>query len=383
MRLVNTTKLAAGYTMATDNTGRDSLVVVAKGTYGIPDRPDYSPELLPEQIPLVTTDVFTGEPGFSAPLYEIDFAPSKPRCDVLLKGSCYAPGGKPATHVEVAMQVGSLTKSFRVVGPRAYKAGLVSPKPSTPKSFTVLPIGYDNAYGGVDRTKEDPAKHEWYPLNHAGVGYHPNAADKELDGRPLPNTEALDDPVARPDGSFKPMAFGPVGRAWRQRLRWAGTYDQKWLDDQFPFLPVDFDTRYFQSAPEDQQIDYPRGGEEVLLKHLTPQGRTTFRLPADLGLPVLFFTRGGGMTEVLAVVDTVHLEPDEGRLILVWRASLALRRNIREVMQVTLGQSAQQVERERAREERMRGKRRFKSLAEMAEWSREARSATGLDVEMR
>ena len=74
MNLVNATKLVAGYTMATDKTGREWLVVVAKGTYGIPARPDEEPRLLDEQVPLVMTDEFTGEPGFSAPLYEIDFA---------------------------------------------------------------------------------------------------------------------------------------------------------------------------------------------------------------------------------------------------------------------------------------------------------------------
>jgi hypothetical protein len=343
MNLVNATKLIADYTMATDKTGREWLVVVAKGTYGIPDHPDRVPELLAEQIPLVTADVFTGEPGFSAPLYEIDFAPPKPRCDVLLNGSCYAPSGRPAPYVEVAMQVGSLSKSFKVVGPRAYKAGLLSCKPGKPQPFTVLPITYNNAYGGVDRTNQDPAKHQWYPLNHVGVGYHPKAKAKELKGKPLPNTEELDNPVRRPNGSYKPMAFGPLGRAWQQRIQWAGTYDQKWLDNQCPFLPEDFDTRYFQSAAEDQQIDYPRGGEEVVLKHLTPQGSITFRLPADLRLPVLCFSREGGMTEVPAVVDTVCLEPDKGRFMLVWRAALPLRRNIREVSQVTLGRSARRV----------------------------------------
>ena len=355
--------------MSTDKTGRDWLVVVAKGTYGIPDHPDREPELLLQQVPLVMADVFTGQPGFSAPLYEIDFAPPKPRCDVLLNGSCYAPGRKPAAYVEVTMQVGSLAKSFRVVGPRTYKAGLLSYRQSEPQPFVIMPITYNNAYGGVDRTNRDPARHQWYPFNHAGVGYHPKTSTKQLDGKLLPNTEELDNPVRRSNGNYKPMAFGPVGRAWRQRIRWAGTYDQKWLDEQFPFLPDDFDTRYFQSSAEDQQIDYPRGGEEVLLKHLTPQDGTTFRLPADLRLPVLFFSREGGMTEKSAVVDTVLFEPDKRRFTLAWRASLPLRRNIREVSQVTVCQGARQVKRQQAGEERTRGKLRFKSLADMVEWS--------------
>jgi len=86
---------------------------------------------------------------------------------------------------------------------------------------------------------------------------------------------------------------------------------------------------------------------------------------------------------VSAVVDTVLLEPNEGRLTVVWRASMPIRRNIREVSQVTLGQSARQVEREQAREERTPGKRRFKSLAEMVEWSRKGRRANDPHVETR
>lgn len=93
MELLNTTRLVAGYTTSTDKVGREWLVVVAKGTYAIPDRPEREPQLLEDQRPLVMTDIFTGEPGSSAPLYENDFAPGKPRCDVLLNGNCHAPHG--------------------------------------------------------------------------------------------------------------------------------------------------------------------------------------------------------------------------------------------------------------------------------------------------
>jgi hypothetical protein len=376
MELVNTTKLTAGYTMATDKTGREWLVVVAKGTYGIPAHPQQEPALLDGQLPLVMSDIFTGEPGSSALLYEHDFAPIKPRCDVLLNGSCHAPGGRPARQVDVALKVGAMAKGLTVVGPRIYKAGLLSSSPSAPQPFTVLPITYNHAFGGIDRTPQDPAEHQWYPLNHAGVGFHPGAGAAELHGKPLPNTEELGHPVIKPQGRYRPMAFGPIGRAWQQRLRWAGTYDQKWLDQQFPFLPEDFDTRYFQSAPEDQQIDHPRGSEDVVLRHLTPQGHTAFRLPADLSLPVLFHSRAGGLSEVPAVVDTVLLEPDAGRLALVWRTSLPLRRNIREVLQVRLGQTRLQVMQMQARQERMRGKQHYGSLAEAVnEARRRARQA--------
>jgi len=98
-------------------------------------------------------------------------------------------------------------------------------------------------------------------------------------------------------------------------------------------------------------------------------------LPPDLRLPVLFLGRDDSLAEVAAVVDTLLLEPDDGRLMLVWRASMPLRRNIREIAEVRVGQSAAQLERHRGHQLRMRGKRRFLSLAEVVNWKTEMRRA--------
>jgi hypothetical protein len=368
MNLVNATKLVAGYTMATDKTGREWLVVAAKGTYGIPDHPDREPPLLEEQVPLVMTDVFTGEPGFSAPLHEIDYAPRKPRCDVLLNGSAYAPGGRPVERVTVSLRVGSLHKAFDVVGNRHWMRGVVLVSASDPEPFTIMPILYDNAFGGVDRSQKDPAKHRWYPTNHAGVGYHEYQDVEFIDGKPLPNTEETGRRVKDPRGKYRPMAFGPVGRSWQPRIKWAGTYDEKWLDEKFPFLPDDFDERYYQCAAEDQQTDYLKGGELVELTNLTPEGRTTFRLPKQLEVTVLFFLRTGEMIEAAANLDTLLLESDRRRFMLAWRTAHPVRRTIREIQQIVVGRTAHDWE----EEQRRAGKLRFPSLREMVESARQS-----------
>jgi len=373
MDLVNPTRLVAGYTVATDKQGRESLVVVAKGSYGIPSHPHEAPRLLDAPSPLVTTDEFFGEPGASAVRYENDFAPCKPRCDVLLNGSCHAPGGQPATEVTVVLRVAGLTKAFRVVGPRRHRASLRGSGPGAPERFTRLPIRYDLAYGGVDRSDDDPARHRWHAFNPVGIGLAPGPDASAGHDLAWPLTEELDRPVRSRDGDYRPMAFGAVGRSWQPRIGWGGTYDQHWLDEHAPFLPPNFDTRYFQSAPEDQQIDPPRGGEDVALLHLTPQGRTMFKLPADLGLPVLFVGRDEGVAEVPAVVDTVLLEPDDGRFALVWRACLPLRRNVREIVQVHIGKTRERLMAQRAHAERLRGKQQFASLAEAVAWAAQAR----------
>jgi len=56
MELINTTRLVCGFTMATDGTGRERIVVVAKGTYGIPENPAAELALLPDQACLIMTD---------------------------------------------------------------------------------------------------------------------------------------------------------------------------------------------------------------------------------------------------------------------------------------------------------------------------------------
>lgn len=97
MKLEHITGMQAGCTMGLDKEGRESLVVCLKGTYSLPPngRP---PVLLPEQLLLVEADQFSGEPGLSAPVYESDFAPVKPRCDILFNGGAYAHDLDLTTH---------------------------------------------------------------------------------------------------------------------------------------------------------------------------------------------------------------------------------------------------------------------------------------------
>src|SRR4051794_18772345 len=115
MQLLNATRMRADYAMGMDPTGRESLVVVVKGTFTL-NQDGGTPQLAAEQAPFFDADQFTGKPGYTAPLYESDYAPVKPRCDVLLNGTAYAPGGRPTRRVTVSMRVGSIDKSFSVVG---------------------------------------------------------------------------------------------------------------------------------------------------------------------------------------------------------------------------------------------------------------------------
>jgi hypothetical protein len=336
MDFVNETGFAAGWTMGFDRDGRELVIVAVKATFTIPDD-GAEPELAPEQTPLVEAEEFTGEPGFSAPRYESDYAHRKPMCDVLLNGSAYAPPGKQAAQINVSVRVGAMAKSFAVFGNRVWREGAFGIRVSEPEPFALMPISYDNAFGGVDDAKGDPANVRSFLENPVGRGY---AYYKEkIDGKPLPNTEERGHSVADPGGSYRPMSFGALGRNWRPRVHYAGTYDQEWLDNRAPFWPDDFNYQYFQAAPPDQQIPFPNGGEEVLLKNLTPDGQVAFRLPRRT-VPVWFLPYRGKDARVDPVLDTILIEPDRGVFMLGWRAVLPMRQSCFDVRQVIVGEQS-------------------------------------------
>lgn len=369
MEFVNETKMEAGWTLGFEPDGRELLVVVVKGTFTIPHSGE-EPALTENQIPLTEADEFTGEPGSSATLYETDYAHRKPMCDVLLNGSAYAPGGRPAKRVNVSFQVGSMKKSFHVVGDRIWKRKLFWIRPTSPKPFTIMPISYDRAFGGTDIHPKNPEKIKTYLKNPIGIGYYPLTKRKALIGKPLSNTEKFGQKVKKVKGKYQPMSFGPISRNFESRFPYAGTYDKDWLDCRAPFFPDNFDYRYFQSAPLDQQIPYPLGKEEIALLNLTPDKISKFCLP-QMTMPILFIPFQGKAKVIKAVIDTIVLEPDEGRFMLTWRVSLPLQRNMFEMERVVVGKTIRAFH----HEIRRAGKTHYTRLGELVRETRRRRQA--------
>jgi hypothetical protein len=129
----------------------------------------------------------------------------------------------------------------------------------------------------------------------------------------------------------EPRAFGPIGRTWQPRLARAGTYDNDWLCERAPLPPADFSDRYYNAAPDDQQVEgYLRGDEEVRLTNLHPtHSYLTFFLPG-LRLRAIVASAGSedgdlsGMSlrEVNVNLDTLWVDADALQLALVWRARI-------------------------------------------------------------
>ena len=214
-----------------------------------------------------------------------------------------------------------------------------------------MPITYDNAWGGIDTLDPEEKLPGAYLRNPVGTGWAQTKNQRLIPGLRCPTRRRSARRSASPFGDYTPMSFGPMGRGWPGRIEYGGTYDQNWIDNIFPFLPPDFDDRYFQMAPPDQQIDLPRGGEEVQLVNLTPEGRVSFRLPPT-ALPITLFKGREKAFEGNLHPDTILFDPENRRFSLVWRVSQRIHRTILDFTEAWIGPPTRGMLRARARGKR-------------------------------
>ena len=203
-----------------------------------------------------------------------------------------------------------------------------------------MELSYRRAFGGID-----PEAALYCPDNLAGVGFIGKLAPKSIHGKPLPNLEDPGKLIHSWDTHPRPVGFGFYGRGWMPRLKYAGTYDQRYQNERAPLPPEDFSYEFYNGAHPDLQVEgFLRGDEEVELENLTPEGHLRFRLPQLR--PTVTITRFGpdgspsrpGQPEqavsrpslcqqqpVSALLDTLVLVPDQRLCYEVFRLVFPLR----------------------------------------------------------
>lgn len=310
----NRTPFAAERGWVRDRDGAEVWLVAVKCTFDI--KPSGTTEVSTEQSPVLQIPEYNGEPGKSSLKYDSDLILTKRTTDVIVVGHAYAPNGSPVKELDVGFRVGPLQKMLRVVGDRTWTGFARSP----PQPFVKMPLVYERAFGGVDK-KSEHLERDWEWRNPVGTGF---AVDKaHLANVPMPNIEYPDKPFRSWNDRPPPAGFGPICSHWQPRAGFAGTYDDKWMKERQPLLPADFDDRFFQCAPADQQTpEFLRGGEPVVLLNLTQGGNLQFCLPRiSLGFETRFYT---GEREVHKTrhFHTVVLEPDFPRVSVVWHTAL-------------------------------------------------------------
>ena len=321
--LENLTPFAASLLSSMAPDGTDLLLAVVSARFDLPPagRPPAGP-LQPseEQQPVRLVDEHHGPPATSSLRYEGQSAPLRRATDVLLLGQAWAPRGVATLRVDVTLAVAShFTKTVAVFGERVFTQGLGSVTPSALRPFVSMPIVYERAFGGAEPGDRSPRGYE--PRNPVGRGYFRSASEALY--QPVANVEDPRSLIGSASDRPTPMGFGPIARSWQPRRGFGGTYDQRWVEELAPGWPPDFDARFFQAAPLDQQVPgHLQGGERVFIRGASPDGDLPFEVPQERLVLKSYFR--GRVERARMALDSLLIEPDDGACTLTWRAAFPL-----------------------------------------------------------
>jgi hypothetical protein len=309
-----------------DPQGSELFVIVVKATYRLGADGSLDPDT--EQVPIFHADQFWGEPGLSSIRHEADIAWRKPGVDLIVNGCAYSRSGSRQVVVEVATR--HFRKQLLVTGDRHWENGPFGIHATAPEPFDAMPIIYERAFGGVDE-RETPSAEASNPI---GTGFC--SAGSPESGTYLPNIEDPARPIKQWQDRPRPVGFGIVGRAWRPRAQYAGTYDEAWQNERFPLLPADFDERHFLASPDDQVLPPITTPEPLLLRSLSATDDVLRLEVPPLRVPV-YARRERDVASLIAELDTVVVEPDQARMILVCRVAVEIGSKISRLREVLVG----------------------------------------------
>ena len=249
-----------------------------------------------------TSDVFVDDDDTASLRYASDYAIYKARADITAVGQVHAAGG--ATEFATGFRFGSgedrLERRALVFADRVWGSKAAAP-------FTTIPLTWERAFGGP--SNED---------NPVGRG------EEEL----MPNLEDPDALLLDKSERPKPMCFAPIAPTWKKRAAKLGTFDDVWSETRFPYMPNDMDLSFFQAAPPEQQIAYPRGDERFELWGMHPaHAKLSGKLPGMKPRCFVQMTEdsGAGFSEIALNLDTVAFDTDDSCVHLVWRGVLEVK----------------------------------------------------------
>ena len=332
MDVANTTPFTAAPLLLTDRHGAEILLVVVKGTWRI--HRDGTLSIAEEQVPIQFEPRYHGDPGASSLICDTDVVLEKPGTDCVLLGHALAPKvGVPS--VDVTFAVGPVRKTVRVFGERIWMKCLGIVSMSRPAPFEKIPLVWERAFGGADTSWPDQTGHEFCLENPVGRGFVARKTKLELDSMRLPNLEDPRDLIKKPSRP-KPAGFGMIPPHWHPRAGYAGTYDDNWRKYVSPLPPPDMDPRFHSAAaPGLVTAKHLTGTEQVLVENASKNGRLHFALPGVK--PQVVVRIGAAEEELATALDTVIVEPDEERLVLVWRGRCTIHGRVHEIARVKVG----------------------------------------------
>jgi len=231
----------------------------------------------------------------------------------------------------VTMSIAERRKTILVTGNRTWRDG----RPSDPQPFESMPLVWERAFGGVHTKGEKVLAEERNPV---GCGFAGGRSAGDVQGQAVPNLEDPAAPLQQLGATTVPACLAPIAPSWLPRRSYAGTYDATWERARAPYLPDDFDPRFFQCAAPELTFDrYLKGGERVHVSGVMPDGPIDFTLP-DPRL-VLAVTIAGASTQPETNLETLLIEPDQNRVCFTWRAAAPCDRQALKVEKIVVSRS--------------------------------------------
>lgn len=321
MELINITPLAGLAYRKFGPRGQGWDVVVLRGAF----RPDGQGtlQLVDGDHTLSLADTYHGDdPLLSALRHESDLVWTKPRCDVIVAGHAHAPRGEATARWLCGVQLGARRHAMAVTGPRRWRKQRWAWRLDEPQATQRVALDYGLAFGGDPGLGQNEKAVPW-PDNPIGVGWYSARAMRPDQDYAAPQFELPDRPYAEFTRKYPVLGFSPLSRWWPARLRYAGTYDQRWLDQGHRWLADDFDTRFYNGAPPPLQVPFPRPGERLALLGLWPGREPVVAMNLPAGFPIAEFHRPGGFEfDVPMNLDTVLVDTDEEVVHLTWRLAV-------------------------------------------------------------
>ncbi len=332
LQLKNNTPFESSLALFPNSQGIDTLYIIVKATFNIGQKWT----LADEQKPPQAEDEYWGDdPASSSIKAASDMHIGKPATDIIMTGHAWAPEGRQLSQMDVSLSVGNVNKTVRVFGDRQWNDGAVS----RPVPFTSIPLIYEKAFGGLHVQDGNIISGE--ARNPVGCGYSGKRKAKEMEGQPLPNLEDPRQLIQNTGDIVTPAGFSAISPNWQPRLTYAGTYDENWQKTQAPYLPLDFDQRFFNMAHPD--LIYPefiKGGEPVRIEGAHQAGTIQFNIPFV------------GLTTVVAIkkrnehpmfnLETVLIETDPMLLSMTYRAALPCDKETLKIREVVVNLSRNQ-----------------------------------------
>ena len=327
MKIVNETPFAFAALRTQPLPPAHALTVILKAAFALKDG---KWEIAEKQRALEPDKPYMDEIGRSL-AWASDLAPIKPCGDFYVLGAFYQPRGVAATEGRGAIQFGALRKELRFLGPgHAAQAADGAWMRSARTPMVSVPLRWEFSYGGLsDRRNPMGRGIDPIPLED---GREPKAQSAQIEPLvvQLPQIEPING-----GGEPRPVNFAPVPPGFASRQHKLGTRDRHWAVHRAPLPPKDYDPRYHNAAPDDQQLaEFARGDEEIVLINLHPHmPELATKLPGlrpRVGLLRRSLDHAVLPEELTMRLDTVVALPDEDQFVLVWRGAIPLRKQTEE-----------------------------------------------------